>query len=65
MATLTFSAFAIEIPSLLLAPFSKPFIFVILAILLLLAVGAGVVMGSIGGVMGRWLPSVPRSARIP
>ena len=50
--TLTFAA--IQAPGLLLAPFSKPFIFVILSTLVLMALGCGVVMGTIGAVLGRW-----------
>ena len=52
--TVTFTSFAIEDPSLLMAPFSKPFIFVILTLLLLLALSAGMVMGAAGAVIGRW-----------
>jgi hypothetical protein len=55
---LTFAA--IQTPGLLLAPFSKPFIFVILSILLLMALGCGILMGTIGAVLGRWFrPPAP------
>jgi hypothetical protein len=53
---------AIGRPSLLLAPFEKPFIFVIVLVLLLIAFGYGAVLGSIGGVIGRWLPPARRHA---
>jgi hypothetical protein len=52
-----FISFAIAAPALLAAPFSKPFIFVILSTLLLLALGYSVVAGSIGGAVGRWWPN--------
>lgn len=59
-----FAAAAIENPGLLLAPFSKPFIFVILAICLLLALGYGILMGAVGGVIGRWMaPAAHRNVR--
>ena len=60
----TFTSFAIEDPSLLIAPFSKPFIFVILSLLMLLALIAGVVVGAAGGVIGKWLtPAASRTIR--
>src|SRR5262249_10887245 len=43
-------------PSLLLAPFEKPFIFVILSVLLMIALGFGVAVGIVGAAMGRRLP---------
>jgi hypothetical protein len=45
---------AIRTPGLLLRPFSKPFIFVILSTLLLMALGCGALMGTIGAVFGQW-----------
>jgi hypothetical protein len=49
---------AVATPSLLLAPFEKPFIFVIMSILLAMALAFAVVLGSLGAVAGRWLPPV-------
>src|SRR5260221_1244333 len=45
--TILVTAIAIRTPGLLLAPFSKPFIFVILATLLLIALGYGALVGAI------------------
>ena len=45
---------AVTRPSLLLAPFEKPFIFVIMAILLTMAFSFGVAAGTIGAAAGRW-----------
>jgi hypothetical protein len=56
------AAAAIE-PALLLEPFAKPFIFVILFILFSLAIGFGVVLGTFGAAIGSRLPSTPRSTR--
>jgi hypothetical protein len=56
-----FSAMAIRAPGLLLAPLSKPFIFVIVSVLLSIALGYSVVVGSLGGLFARWLP--PMTAR--
>ena len=62
--TFTLVFFAIQTPGLLLAPFSNPFIFVILSTLLLMALGCGILMGTIGSVFGRWFrPAAPRSVR--
>jgi hypothetical protein len=62
--TFLFAAAAIRSPGLLLAPFSKPFIFVILSTLLLLALSYGVLFGAVGGVIGRWLgPMASRRVR--
>jgi len=47
---------AITTPSLLLAPFEKPFIFVIVSILLVMALGFGIAAGTVGAMVGRWLP---------
>lgn len=44
---------AITTPSLTLAPFEKPFIFVIMSILLLIALGFAIVAGTIGAAIGR------------
>ena len=63
--TVLFAAAAIRDPSLLLAPLSKPFIFVILWVLLLLAVSYGVMIGTLGGIIGRWYaPRAPREVRV-
>jgi hypothetical protein len=51
---------AAQEPALLLVPFAKPFIFVILITLFSLAIGFGVVLGALGSAVGRWLPSTPR-----
>ena len=45
---------AITMPSLLRAPFEKPFIFVIMAILLTMAFSFGIAAGTVGAAMGRW-----------
>jgi hypothetical protein len=59
--TVLFTATAIRDPGLILAPFSDPFIFVILSVLLLLALGYGVLLGAVGGVIGRWdAPRAPQ-----
>jgi hypothetical protein len=60
-----FTAIAISAPGLLLAPFSNAFIFVILATLLLIALGYGVLVGAIGAIAGKWAtPEVPREVRV-
>lgn len=60
--TVTFTSFAIQAPRLLMAPFSSPFIFVILSVMLLLALGTGVVVGTVGGIIGKWrTPAAPRT----
>jgi len=45
---------AITMPSLLRAPFEKPFIFVIMAILLTMAFSFGIAAGTVGAAVGRW-----------
>jgi hypothetical protein len=56
-----FAAAAIRTPGLLLL-FAKPFIFVILSVILLAALSYSVVVGTLGGILGRWLPSsAPRN----
>ena len=56
-----FTAAAIRAPDLILVPFSNPFIFVILSVLLLLALSYGVLVGAVGGVIGRWVaPTAPQ-----
>jgi hypothetical protein len=58
--TILFTAIGIRTPGLLLAPFSKPFIFVILATLLLIALSYGALVGAIGAITGRWTaPGAP------
>lgn len=47
---------AITRPTLLLAPFENPFIFIIMTILLAIAVAFGIVAGMAGAAAGRWLP---------
>ena len=54
---------AVTSPSLLLSPFEKPFIFVIVATLLGLALGFGVAAGIVGAAVGRWLPPSYSRAR--
>ena len=62
--TALFTAMALRTPGLLLAPFSNPFIFVILATLLFIAVGYGVVVGALGAFIGRWsAPDAPQEVR--
>ena len=53
--TLFFVYAAVTRPRLLLAPFQDPFIFVILAELLAIAVSFGVATGLAGALVGRWL----------
>ena len=55
---------AITRPTLLLAPFGNPFIFVIMTILLAIAVAIGIVAGMAGAVAGRWLPPNRWRARL-
>ena len=54
---------AVTSPSLLLSPFEKPFIFVIVATLLGLALGFAVAAGIVGAAVGRWLPPSYSRAR--
>ena len=54
---------AVTSPSLLLSPFEKPFIFVIVATLLGLAQGFAVAAGIVGAAIGRWLPPSYSRAR--
>jgi hypothetical protein len=56
--TFLFTSVAITNPGLLAAPFGKPFIFVILSVMTLLALGVGVVAGILGSVIGKWLAPV-------
>jgi hypothetical protein len=54
-----------QFPGLLLAPFTKPLIFVILSVLLLVGLSYGVLMGAVGGVIGKCLvPARRREARV-
>jgi hypothetical protein len=55
---------AVTMPRLLLAPFENPFIFVIMSILLVLALSFGIVTGTIGAAVGRWLTPTTRRARL-
>jgi|RhiMetdeSRZDD1v2_1073273.scaffolds.fasta_scaffold770912_2 hypothetical protein len=62
--TILFTAIAVGTPSLLLAPFSNPFIVAILATLLLIALGYAALVGAIGAVGGKWTaPDAPPEAR--
>ena len=54
---------AVTSPSLLLSPFERPFMFVIVATLLGLALGFGVAAGIVGAAVGRWLPPSYSRAR--
>jgi len=47
-------------PALLLVPFAKPFIFVILFTVISLAIGFAVMLGALGAAVGGWLPPMPR-----
>ena len=51
--TIFFIYAALTNPRLLLAPFEKPFIFVIVAVLLSMALGFAIVVGAAGAVVGR------------
>lgn len=57
------SVAAVTDPALLLAPFAKPFIFLILLTVISLAIGFGCALGAVGATVGVWLPSVPRRTR--
>ena len=58
-----FSAFAIIMPGLLLAPFRTPFIFVIAGAFLSIALGYGILWGVVGGSLGRGVATAfPRRA---
>ena len=61
--TVLFTAAAVRDPALILAPFSQPFIFVILSILLLMALSYAVLIGAVGGMIGRWVAPAPRDVR--
>ena len=58
------TAAAVRDPRLLLAPFSKPFIFVILFTVSLVAISFGIVVGAFGAALARYLPPVPRTRRL-
>jgi hypothetical protein len=62
--TTFFTYAAVTTPSLLLAPFEKPFIFVIMLTLLAMAVGFGTIVGTVGAAIGRLLPPARRTARV-
>jgi hypothetical protein len=51
--TIFFIYAALKDPRLLLAPFEQPFIFVIIAVLLLMTLGFAIVAGAAGAVVGR------------
>jgi hypothetical protein len=54
--TAFFGTVAATRPGLIVAPFSTPFIFVILSIYLLLGLSYGMFWGGLGGVIGKFLP---------
>ena len=59
--TVLFAATAIRIPGLILVPFSNPFTLVILSVLLLLTLSYSVLLGAVGGAIGRWdAPAAPQ-----
>ena len=61
----TFCAYALIVdPTLLQAPFEKPFIFAIMSIVLMLALSFGLVAGTAGAAAGRWLRSGPPKTRL-
>ena len=62
--TMFFVYAAITTPGLLVAPFEKPFMFVIVSILLSIALGFGLILGTVGGAAGRWLPPTRWRARL-
>jgi hypothetical protein len=64
--TILFSSLAITTPTLLLAAFSKPFIFVILATFSLMDLGYGAVVGAIGAIVAKWItpPDAPQRAHV-
>ena len=59
----TFFAYALIVsPGLLRAPFEKPFILAITSVLVLIAVGFGLTLGTVGAAAGRWLrPARPNA----
>jgi hypothetical protein len=59
-----FAAAAATIPGLITAPFSDPFVLVILSTYVLLALGYGVLLGAVGGAIGRWIAPGPVDARL-
>lgn len=62
--TAFFLAAAIGNPGLVIVPFSKPFVFVILSVVLVIGLGYSVVLGAVGAVIGRWVaPTAPREVR--
>jgi hypothetical protein len=62
--TVFFIAAAITRPSLLLAPFENPFMFVIVGVLMAIALGFGIAAGTAGAAAGRWLPPRRKTVRI-
>ena len=60
------SSLAITNPRLVLAPFSQPFIFVILATFSLMDLGYGVVVGAIGAIVAKWTtpPDLPQKVQV-
>jgi hypothetical protein len=55
---------AARTPSLVVAPIEKPFIFVIISIVAVIAIVYGLVLGSIGAAVGRWLPPTLQRIRV-
>lgn len=58
------AAAAVGTPSLLMIPVVLPAYLLILSALLLTALGYGIVLGSIGGVVGRWMSAPRQEARV-
>jgi hypothetical protein len=61
--TTLFAAAALRTPSLLIGPIENPGSLLIFSALLLTALGFGVVLGSIGGAVGRWVSPAPQEPR--
>jgi hypothetical protein len=63
--TTFFAVAAATIPGLVIASLSMPFTFVILSIYHLLALSYGVLLGALGGTIGKWLsPAHSREVRV-
>jgi hypothetical protein len=58
------AAAVVGTPSLLTIPFVLPAFLLIVSALLLTALGYGIVLGSIGGFVGRWTATPPQEARV-
>jgi len=53
---------AVRSPALLMAPFEKPFMFVILSVVIGAPLGFGLAFGSLGALVGRWTTPARRRA---